>query len=172
VGRLRNLDGNRLARRCRSLRDPIEVRDQPPDAVVEGRRAHRHGLFSEQRLQRVRHVLGARQAGVDGNRDQGHAPRQRGFQLPPDAVVGVLKRPPAFVGDAEPVRPDHRQDDVRLLDRLLDQAGHRGARVGAGDVRERVHLPGSVARPESRLERHHVAGRVAGSVTDEDAGHA
>jgi hypothetical protein len=125
-------------------------------------------------LQRRRQLRGRRHDRVldqDGDHDDVRA-RQRGLDLEPDEVAGILQpRGAVGTGDRRPARADHREEHVARAGRPRDL-------VDEVDPRAHLHVPEDRVLPEAVrevvVEPSRRAGGVLAAVVHEEAcvGHA
>jgi hypothetical protein len=78
---------------------------------------------------------GRHDGSVDQHRDDRHIAVQSGDRFGHHPVAGIIEAPLTLViGDQQPLGPDHRQEDVAVLNRLPDHVGEVRTRL------DRVHV--------------------------------
>ena len=125
-------------------------------------------LAADHRRDAGRQLVAPRhQRTLDQDRDEQDLPRERGLDLEPDEVVGVVEPTrPVRAGDVEPVLADQGEQDVARPDRVRDRLDEVVAELDGVDILEDLIRPEAfgeaVVEPACRVRR------VLPAVADED----
>ena len=135
---------------------------------AEAVRAELERLPTDHRRDARRQLVAARhQRAVDQDRDEQDLPLQRGLDLEPDEVVGVVQAPRSVRGgDVEPLLADQGEQDVARPDGVGDGLDEVVTELDGVDVLEDLVRPEPLG--EAVVEPARRVRRVLPPVADED----
>jgi hypothetical protein len=148
---------------------------KPPDQILDvgvpPRVPQLRRVPARERLQVRRQRVGRRhRRPLHQHGDDADAAREGAGDLDPGEVVRVLEAPAAVrTPAAQPLSPDHRDEDIAGADLPVDGLHEVDSGLEARDVHEDRALPESRPQPVEQTAR--VACRVLPSIADEDARH-